>query len=187
VHLHDADVLILPEQPIAMNSNTPEAGHAGRQALPDGARPAASAAARRVLVADDDIDLAHSMVTILRAEGFDTQYAYTGLDAVMMTRRWQPQVVLLDLSMPQGTGWEVASALRSGLAPDCLLIAHSALHAPEDIERCIEVGFDAHFAKPCDIDVLLQLLWRYYSVGDAWRQTAPFGGGKLVTFPASAR
>jgi CheY-like chemotaxis protein len=170
-----------------MNPNKPDSAHASRQASRDGARPTTTVVQRRVLVADDNTDLAHSMVMILRAEGFEAQYAYTGLDAVMMTRRWQPQVVLLDLTMPQGTGWEVASALRSGLAPDCLLIAHSALDAPKDIERCIEVGFDAHFAKPCDIDSLLQVLRRYYSVGDAWRQTAPYGGGRLKTFPASPR
>src|ERR1700744_1116541 len=138
-----------------MNSSKPETGRPGRTVSPDDGRPA-SAVARRVLVADDNTDLAHSMVMILRAEGFDAQYAYTGLDAVMMTRRWQPQVVVLDLTMSQGTGWEVASALRSGLAPDCLLIAHSALDATEDIERCIEAGFEAHFAKPCDTDSLLQ-------------------------------
>ncbi|WP_175105400.1 response regulator [Pararobbsia alpina] len=161
-----------------MNSDKPD---------PARVRPATTVAQRRVLVADDDSDLAHSMVTILRAEGFDAQYVYTGLDAVTMTRRWQPQVVLLDLTMSQGSGWEVASTLRSGLAPDCLLIAHSALDAPEDIERCIEAGFDAHFAKPCDIDSLLQVLRGYYSIGDAWRQSAAQEGGRLKTFPATPR
>lgn len=158
------------------------------QRLPDGVHPEPGTTTRRVLVADDNTELAHSMVMILRVEGFNAQYAFTGLDAVLMTRRWQPQVILLDLTMPQGNGWEVASALRSGLAPECLLIAHSALDAPEDIDRCTQSGFDAHFTKPCDLDALLLLLQCYYTVGAAWRHTAPYGGGgRINTFPSQPR
>ena len=157
------------------------------QRIDDNVRADTGATTRRVLVADDNTDLAHSMVMILRVEGYNAQYAFTGLDAVLMTRRWQPQVILLDLTMPQGNGWEVANALRSGLAPECLLIAHSALDAPEDIARCTKSGFDAHFAKPCDLDALLHLLRCYYTVGAAWRQTAPYGGDRMSIFPSRPR
>ncbi|WP_158601998.1 response regulator [Pararobbsia silviterrae] len=129
-----------------------------------------TASHRRVLVVDDDVELARSMVTILEVEGFSARHVSTGLDAVLMTRRWQPQVVLLDLSMPQGNGWEVASVLRDGLAPDCFLIAHSALlHEPADIVRCRESGFDACMPKPCDIDALLTMLEDFFGPGTMFR------------------
>ena len=133
-----------------------------------------TASERRVLVVDDNSDLARSMVTILEVEGFSARCVSTGLDAVLTTRRWQPQVILLDLSMPQGNGWEVASVLRDGLAPECFLIAHSALlHDPADIARCRTAGFDACMPKPCDIDALLTMLEDYFGSGSMFRSSKP--------------
>ncbi|WP_413196298.1 response regulator [Pararobbsia alpina] len=144
--------------------------NAQRLAHPAGMPVLQTASQRRVLVVDDNTELGRSMVTILEVEGFSARHVATGLDAVLMTRRWQPQVIVLDLSMPQGNGWEVASVLRDGLAPDCFLIAHSALlHEPADIERCRQAGFDACMPKPCDIDALLSMLEDFFGTGSMFR------------------
>src|SRR5690348_7423099 len=77
----------------------------------------------RVLIADDDIDATRAICLALEDAEFSVRAVYTGLDAVTVVRKWRPGVVLLDLMMPLGDGWEVAEAIRA-IDLSMLLIAH---------------------------------------------------------------
>ncbi|MEZ2354504.1 response regulator [Caballeronia sp. RCC_10] len=118
--------------------------------------------APRVLVVDDFIDTADAISMVLNFSGFHTNAVYGGQPAIDATGRWQPQIVLLDIWMPDIFGLEVAARLRANeKTSETILIAHSAASGERDLERAKQAGFDAFCAKPTDAASLGPLL-RYF-------------------------
>jgi two-component system CheB/CheR fusion protein len=113
----------------------------------------------RILVADDNQDLADSCAEMLGRVGHAVQVAYSGPDALAAARAYQPEVVLLDLGLPGLDGYQVASQIRQmqGLEK-AKIIAVSGYCGEEDRRRSQEAGFDSHLAKPVEPEVLFQLL-----------------------------
>lgn len=114
---------------------------------------------RRVLVVDDNRDGAESLADLLSLWGHETHAAFDGTSAIQAVHDRSPEVVLLDISMPGMSGYEVAQALRQspGL-DDMLLIALTGYGQEEDRRRSKEAGFDYHLTKPVDPDALRRLL-----------------------------
>ena len=113
----------------------------------------------RVLIVDDHSDLAEAMSKVLTIWGFQTATAETGRVALEKAQSFHPEVIVLDISLPDMDGYEVASALRgeSELAA-ALFIAISA-HDPDARARSArEAGFDHYLVKPVDLGVLLRIL-----------------------------
>ncbi|MGX2029552.1 ATP-binding protein [Methylocaldum gracile] len=118
-----------------------------------------SAADQYVLVVDDNVSSADSLSTLLEAYGYQVQVAYDGKEALDRGRERAPDVVLLDIGMPQMDGYEVARRMREDpRLTGTRLIAISGYGQEEDRQRSREAGFDHHLVKPVDIDVLLDLL-----------------------------
>ena len=113
---------------------------------------------RRVLVVDDNPDAAESLADLLRMLGHSVEVAHDGPMAIERTRANPPDVVLCDIGLPGMSGYEVAKALRASGANGMRLIALSGYAQPEDVKRAIEAGFDAHIAKPCDVEQIGRLL-----------------------------
>jgi DNA-binding response OmpR family regulator len=103
----------------------------------------------RILVVDDDADIADSTVMVLNAYGYDALPAYNAYTAVKIAGAMPPQVALLDLRMPACDGVELAGLLRRlpGLE-EILLICLSGHASVEDKQRTSEAGFAYHFTKP---------------------------------------
>jgi PAS domain S-box-containing protein len=122
---------------------------------------AAPARARRILVVDDNEDVADSLALVLRLGGHDVRVAHDGPAALEAAHAYRPEVVLLDIGLPGMTGYEVARRLRqqppAGLA---LLIALTGYGQEEDRRRSCEAGFDVHLTKPVDPADLKELLIR---------------------------
>src|SRR5689334_10156178 len=116
-----------------------------------GARP-------RVLIVDDDVDTVQSTALLFDLQGFDADMAFGGLHALDRAREAFPDLVLLDLAMPEMDGFEVARALRE-MRPDPspYLVAVTGFAYPADRKRCAEAGFDLHLPKPVDFGLLEQL------------------------------
>jgi signal transduction histidine kinase len=115
--------------------------------------------ARRVLVVDDNVDAAQMMAAFLEMSGHRTAVAHTGRDAVAATRRFQPDVVLLDIGLPDISGYEVAREVRA--LPEAVattVIAVTGWGQSEDLRRAREAGIDFHVVKPADPEELLRLL-----------------------------
>lgn len=107
--------------------------------------------ALRVLVVDDYPDTVESMAILLRMEGYAVEVAQDGAAALQLARTIQPDVVLLDISLPGMDGYEVARQLRSMNWPrPPLLIAITARAFDEDLRRCRDAGIDFHLVKPAD-------------------------------------
>lgn len=112
-------------------------------------------ASLRVLLAEDQPDAARAMSLLLRGWGHVVLHAPRGDDAVRMAKAESPDVVLLDIGLPGMTGWEVAAALRGEEATqETPIAALTGMGQDLDRSRSQEVGFDAHFVKPVDPEVL---------------------------------
>jgi DNA-binding response OmpR family regulator len=104
----------------------------------------------RCLIIDDDLDSREGYAEYLQAYGFDVGTLSGGTMAVSEIHRWKPDVVLLDLRMPQMDGWELIRVLREDAAGRTLpVIVLSACSFPEDRSRAEEAGCDAFLSKPC--------------------------------------
>jgi CheY-like chemotaxis protein len=104
---------------------------------------------RRVLVADDNHDTADSTADLLRMAGHQLRSAYDGRQAVEMARTFHSHLVILDINMPVMDGYEAAVALRKESTDDELvLVAHTSLTKPADLDRVRRAGFDHYVGKP---------------------------------------
>jgi PAS domain S-box-containing protein len=129
----------------------PPATHAHPSPAPEGAI--------RVLVVDDNVDSADSLAKLLLMLGYETRVAHDGHAALRAARDFRPRVSLLDIGLPGLTGLEVARRIRELDGGDrMLLVALSGWGQEDDRKRSREAGFDHHFVKPVDIEVLTELL-----------------------------
>jgi PAS domain S-box-containing protein len=115
-----------------------------------------------MLVADDNVDAAEMLAMLLVADGHRTTLAFDGIAAIEAFERTRPDVVLLDLGLPDIDGFQVAAHLRK-LAPNIPVVAITG-HGSEDIRaRTREGGFAAHVVKPVDVQSLRRTLVEIFS------------------------
>ena len=128
----------------------------------DQAEDAGSTAAndsRRVLVVDDNRDSADTMVEVLKLLGQDARAAYDAREALGLAEKFLPQVVLLDLNMPDADGFSVLRRLRYLPGLENLYVAAMTGYAQKsDRENTLAAGFDAHLTKPVDVEQLREVL-----------------------------
>jgi CheY-like chemotaxis protein len=113
----------------------------------------------RVLVADDDQDAVLSLTTLLREEGYEVRGVHRGAEVLQAVFNFAPDVVLLDIGMPQMSGYDVARTLREryGSARPAL-IAVTGRAGETDRQQARAAGFEHHVAKPYEPRELLRLI-----------------------------
>lgn len=115
--------------------------------------------ALRILVVDDNRDAADSLAMLLRTSGNDIRTAYDGVEAVQVANEFEPEVVLLDIGLPNMDGHEVAQRIRQeSWGRRTCLIAVTGWSDEADRARSRAAGFDHHLVKPLDTGHLGQLL-----------------------------
>jgi two-component system CheB/CheR fusion protein len=123
-------------------------------ALPEGPR-------RRVLVVDDNLDIAESLALVLEESGHEVRMAHSGPSALEIAESFCPQVVLLDIGLPGIDGYGVARRMRNlPQLAGALLVALTGYGQPEERRRAHEAGFDIHLVKPVDLQIVQELLAR---------------------------
>jgi len=116
-------------------------------------------ARRRVLVTDDNVDAAEALGELLQILGAEVRICHDGPSALAAYLAYAPDLVLLDIGMPDMDGYEVARRLRALPGPHrAKLVALTGWGQAEDSRRAREAGFDQHIVKPADMDVLKALL-----------------------------
>jgi CheY-like chemotaxis protein len=110
-----------------------------------------------VLVVDDNADAAESLAVLLELMGHRTVTAHDGATALAKFAEVQPDVVLLDIGLPDIDGYEVARRLRAGGASSTRLVALTGWGQAEDKRRAAEAGFDLHWTKPVDPQKLQEI------------------------------
>jgi DNA-binding response OmpR family regulator len=113
----------------------------------------------RILIADDDRDSVLTLALLLRQEGHDARFVYSGREVMKAIQDFEPEVVLLDIAMPLLSGWEVARMIRERLGRRITLIGISGKynHSVDNILSEM-VGFDHYVLKPYDPQALIALL-----------------------------
>jgi DNA-binding response OmpR family regulator len=121
--------------------------------------PQPEARQRRVLVVEDNEDIRESSCEILKMTGFDVMAVSTGSDALEEARSFGPNVILLDVGLPDLSGYEVARRLRE--VPqfvNTVLIAVTGYDTPEARALSAAAGFNHHVCKPVNFDELEKLI-----------------------------
>jgi CheY-like chemotaxis protein len=130
---------------------------------PVGALQAAPTAAptvhSRILIADDNRDAADSLSMLLELAGHEVRVAHLGRAALSLAQAFRPDVALLDIGMPDLSGYEVAQALRKeSWGQTIKLIALTGWGQERDRQEALEAGFDHHLTKPIDPNELEVLI-----------------------------
>jgi two-component system, OmpR family, alkaline phosphatase synthesis response regulator PhoP len=111
-------------------------------------------AAARILVVEDERNVAETLVERLTAAGFVVTHAASAARARLALSAEAPHLVLLDVGLPDGNGFELAAEIRS-LAPRAAIIFLTAHGNPEDRVRGLELGADDYLTKPFHFRELL--------------------------------
>src|SRR5215510_16402553 len=102
----------------------------------------------RVLIVDDYPDAAEIASMLLELLGHECRHAETGHAALIEAKRFDPDVVILDIGLPDLSGYDVARALRQRSGSRPYLVALTGWGQPLDRARAFEAGFDTHLLKP---------------------------------------
>lgn len=111
---------------------------------------------RRVLVVDDNSDAADLVAQLMTMQGHAVAVAHGGREALAIAGRFVPDVVFLDIGMPEMDGYEVAVALRRAAnLGGTRIVALTAWSNPDARARTAASGFDAHLVKPARVETLM--------------------------------
>jgi signal transduction histidine kinase len=110
---------------------------------------------RRILIVDDNIDGAEMISALLEQQGHEIETAHTGAEALAKTADFQPEIVILDIGLPDMSGLDVARALRAREGGQALrLIALTGFGRQDDKDSAYDAGFDFHLTKPVSFEAL---------------------------------
>lgn len=116
-------------------------------------------AGSRVLIVEDHADTADWLSRYARLLNCETRTCATGKEALEQADEFRPQVILLDLGLPDVDGCDLAKSLKDKLVGlHTVVIAITGLTSPEDRQRSIQAGIDYHLNKPAFRDELMRLL-----------------------------
>lgn len=113
----------------------------------------------RVLIVDDNKEIAQMMGMLLMASGHDILTAHDGPAALEAASNFQPHIMLIDIGLPLMNGYEVAKKIRQQpLLKNVVLVAQTGYGRESDRQLSVEAGFDYHLVKPPDFSKLDQIL-----------------------------
>jgi len=151
--------------PLSAAAATPEATSGGREA---------AAVPHRILVVDDNVDAATSLREVLKLNGHAVEITHGAAAALDRFKSFTPEVMLLDIGLPEMDGYELARRIRSSeRGSDVLLIAVTGWGQPGDRDRAREAGFDEHMTKPVGLRDLEAALDRGKNNGRATYRDRP--------------
>lgn len=116
---------------------------------------------RKIMVVDDNRDAANALAALLKLYGQDVQQVYDGASAIKTAGEFHPEIVFLDLVMPNMDGFDVLSQLRDQEQMHnsrMIVVALTAFGQPAFREATRESGFDRHLLKPASAEEVLAIL-----------------------------
>lgn len=113
----------------------------------------------KVLVVDDNVDAAELLVELLSAHALEATPAYSGWDALRCAQWFVPDVVLLDLGLPDLDGFMVAGLLRQVAGCHAARIMALTAWGDSETRRCVlAAGMERHLVKPATFESILQAI-----------------------------
>jgi DNA-binding response OmpR family regulator len=118
--------------------------------------------AMHILVVEDEVDSAQTTAALLTRLGHGVEVAHDGARAVELAAMYEPDLVLLDLGLPDFDGYEVVHRLRqqSWAVRPSLIVAITGWAREEDRRRAMDAGFDDYLVKPVPLEALRELVGR---------------------------
>lgn len=122
----------------------------------------------RIVIADDERDTVLTLMMLLGEEGHEVRGVYTGRQVLDAVRSFDPDVVVLDIAMPDLSGWEVARTIRTQSDGKRRLLIGMSGEYMNSVDKLLAtvVGMDHYLLKPCSPDRLLALLEPLRSLPD---------------------
>jgi CheY-like chemotaxis protein len=118
-----------------------------------------TATVHRLLVVDDNKDAANSLAALLRLQGHEVRVAHDGSSGLEIAKAYRPEMIFLDIGMPEMDGYEVARRLRNDQdLKNIVLAALTGWGQQADRQRTTEAGFDHHLVKPADSKIVESLV-----------------------------
>ena len=132
-----------------------------READSQTATPADTAPKRRVLIVDDNRDSALSMAGLLRLRGSETTTAHDGLSAIRLAEEFRPDVILMDIGLPELNGYDATRRIREQpWGKKILIVALTGWGQDSDRADSSDAGCNGHLVKPVKLVDLEELLLR---------------------------
>ena len=143
-----------------------------KQASSEKEQPVRQSKIGRVLIVDDNKDAANLLASLLQLSGHETCTGYGGLEALRLADEFSPQVIFLDIGMPDLNGYEVARRLRAApSSKNAMLIALTGWGSEADRSKSQDAGFDVHLTKPVDPATIEDLMAKWAAIEGASRQS----------------
>ena len=121
-----------------------------------------------ILLVEDNEDNRIIYTTVLRHVGFDVIEALDGVEAIALARSARPDLILMDISIPQIDGWEATRILRQDPdTRDIPIIALTAHALQDDREKAVQMGFTSYLAKPVEPRAVVAEVKRWIGSGGA--------------------
>lgn len=146
----------------------------------NGARAGESGPGERLLVVDDEADIADLLVTGLRFVGFDVRAAHNGTDALAIAAEFRPHLLLLDVMLPDIDGFELCRQLRVAREPTGVIFLTARDRAADTLTG-LRIGGDDYISKPFSLDEVVA------RVGAVLRRVAPVNGSMAGSEPGVLR
>jgi DNA-binding response OmpR family regulator len=116
----------------------------------------------KILVIDDDIGMTELLSLLLAPASSEILTANSGQDGIELVKKHSPDIVILDLMMPEMNGWSVCKEIRE--TSDVPILILSAMDSPGAVAQALDVGADDYLVKPVSSSTLIahlnKLLWR---------------------------
>lgn len=113
---------------------------------------------RHIVVIEDNDDARELVCLLLKRDGHHVEWADDGQSGLALLHQSHPDVAFVDIGLPEMDGYEVASHARATLGPAVRLVAVTGYGQPEDADRALQSGFDAHLTKPISLAALRNAL-----------------------------
>lgn len=105
----------------------------------------------KILIVDDNRAAADALAKLLSLRGHETSAVYTGAEATVAAAQRRPDVILLDIGLPDMEGYDVARAIKRDDSITAVLVALTGYGQDSDIEKAVEAGFSHHLTKPAGL------------------------------------
>lgn len=112
----------------------------------------------RVIICEDDKVTAEIVAGYMTEAGHEVKVCYDGPSTIALAAAWSPTAAIIDIGLPCISGYAVAQHLRKQLGDELLIVALTAHDTPAEIEMARYAGFDWHFAKPAQYELIVDVV-----------------------------
>jgi DNA-binding response OmpR family regulator len=138
----------------------------------------------KILVIDDDTAVTDLLSVLLRSQGFDVTATNSSSDGLGYIRENEPDLIVLDLMMPEIDGWEVCRSVRA--FSQVPIIVLSALNDPSMVASVLDAGADDYLTKPTPSRVLVAHINRLLKRNETSKNEAKSSNNNILTTPLTA-